>query len=380
VIGLGINGLGVVRALGRAGVPVVGVWSGPHEAGRRSKYCLPIRIPPTRSPGTIDVLLHALGPMRERPVLLATSDEDAAWINDEQRALEPHFRFNTVTQRLFRRLISKIGISGLVRDHGVDAPATWHFDTVEEFLEGSRMLPLPILVKPADTFRHILPRGAKNELFKDAVALEQYVRSFPDNVRDMVFQEVVPSGDGCIYVCIVLLDRDGRAVLRYSGRKIRQYEPDYGVTCYGVSEWNDEVVAISTRFLEAIGFQGLCTLEFARHRDTRRYLLLEANPRSYYHNALCTDCGINFPLAEYTLLIGERPPEATQQDGIRWIDLPRDLGSFYRKHRAGALGTAEWVRSAFSARSFASFALDDPAPWLQEMVHLARLSARTLFS
>jgi predicted ATP-grasp superfamily ATP-dependent carboligase len=196
----------------------------------------------------------------------------------------------------------------------------------------------------------------------------------------MVFQEIVPSGDCHIYVCTVLLDSSGQPVLRYTGRKIRQYEPDYGVTCLGVSEWNEEVATIATRFLQAIGFRGLCTIEFARHRITGRYLLLEANPRSYYHNALCTDSGVNFPLAEYSLLIGGSPPSRQQRDGIYWIDLPRDLGSFYRKRRDGALSTAQWLRSALRARSFASFAFDDPLPWLQETSQLARLSARTLLS
>src|SRR5207244_1946668 len=166
--------------------------------------------------------------------------------------------------------------------------------------------------------------------------------------------------------------------LRYTGRKLRQYKPDYGVTCFGVSEWNAEVADIATRFLQGIGYRGLCTLEFARHRGTGRYLLLEANPRSYYPNALATASGLNFPLAEYRLLMGEAlPAPARQKDGVHWIDFPRDLGSFYRKMRAGQMTTAAWMRSLSKARSFASFAIDDPAPWLVESIAvLARVDGR----
>ena len=154
---------------------------------------------------------------------------------------------------------------------------------------------------------------------------------------------------------------------RYTGRKLRQYKPDYGVTCFGVSEWNAEVADIATRFLQGIRYRGLCTLEFAHHRGTGRYLLLEANPRSYCPNALATASGLNFPLAEYRLLMGEAlPAPARQKDGVHWIDFPRDLGSFYRKMRAGQMTTAAWMRSLSKARSFASFAIDDPAPWLDE--------------
>jgi len=377
VLGLGINGLAVVRALGRAGVPVIGVWSGREEPGRRSRYCRPVRIATDRSPQTLSLLLRELGPTADRPVLFPTTDADAAWINEEQEALGRHFRFHTVTRELFGRLASKLGLIGLLREQRIEAPLTLHFDGLEEFERGRERLAAPTLVKPVDTFRRVLPGGVKNELFLDAASFTAYVRSAARHLPDMVFQEVVPSGDGRIYVCTVLLDANGQVVLRYTGRKIRQYKPDYGVTCFGVSEWNEEVAGIGTRFLQAIGFRGLCTLEFARHRGTGRFLLLEANPRSYYHNGLCTDCGVNFPLAEYSLLVGDPPPPAVRQrDGLHWIDLVRDLGSFYRKRRNGELTALAWLRSASKARSFASFALDDPGPWIQETVQLAALLAR----
>ena len=233
--------------------------------------------------------------------------------------------------------------------------------------ERASALPVPILVKPVDTYRQTLPAGAKNELFSDRASLLAFVRSHPAQLPDMVFQEVVPSGDGHIHFCTVLMDASGSPVLRYTGRKLRQYKPDYGVTCFGVSEWNAEVADIATRFLQGIRYRGLCTLEFAHHRGTGRYLLLEANPRSYYPNALATASGLNFPLAEYRLLMGEAlPAPARQKDGVHWIDFPRDLGSFHRKMRAGQLTTAAWMRSLSKARSFASFAIDDPAPWLDE--------------
>jgi D-aspartate ligase len=367
VLGLGINGLGVVRALGRAGVPVVGAWSGRDEAGRLSRYCRPVRLAAPRSPATLDDLLGVLGPTGDRPALFATCDADAAWINEQQERLREHFRFHAVGRDLFRRLESKRGIAELLREQRIEAPRTEHFESLQQFEDGMAALPMPVLVKPVDTYCRMLPAGAKNELFSDRASLLAFVRSHPAHLPDMVFQEVVPSGDGHIHICTILMDATGRPVLGYTGRKLRQYKPDYGVTCFGVSEWNDEVAGIATRFLHGIGYRGLCTLEFARHRGTGRYLLLEANPRSYYPNALYSDSGLNFPLAEYRLLLGQPLPAAPRQkDGVHWIDFSRDLGSFYRKRRAGQLTAAAWIASLCKARSFASFALDDPAPWLDE--------------
>ena len=367
VLGLGINGLGVVRALGRAGIPVLGAWTGRDEAGRLSRYSRPVRLTAQRSGLALDDLLHALGGATDRPALFATCDADAAWINEQQQLLQGHFRFHAVERDLFRRLESKRGIVELLREQRIEAPRTEHFESLQQLEERASALPVPVLVKPVDTYRRTLPAGAKNELFSDRASLLAFVRSHPAQVPDMVFQEVVPSGDGHIHFCTVLMDASGSPVLRYTGRKLRQYKPDYGVTCFGVSEWNAEVADIATRFLQGIRYRGLCTLEFAHHRGTGRYLLLEANPRSYYPNALATASGLNFPLAEYRLLMGEAlPAPARQKDGVHWIDFPRDLGSFYRKMRAGQMTTAAWMRSLSKARSFASFAIDDPAPWLDE--------------
>ena len=258
-----------------------------------------------------------------------------------------------------------------LREHGIEFPRTDYFESMRQFEERAAALPMPILVKPVDTYRRTLPAGAKNRFFSDRGLLLAFVRSHPAHLPDMVFQEVVPSGDGHIYFCTVLMDASSKPVLCFTGRKLRQYKPDYGVTSFGVSEWNDDVARIATRFLEAIGYRGLCTVEFARHRGNGRYLLLEANPRSYYPNTLACDSGLNFPLAEYRLLTGEPLPAlARQKDGVHWIDLPRDLGSFYRKLRARQLGPAAWALSLSKARSFASFAIDDPAPWLEESLAL----------
>jgi predicted ATP-grasp superfamily ATP-dependent carboligase len=371
VLGLGINGLGVVRALGRAGIPVVGTWSGRDEAGRLSRYSRPVRLTAHRSAQALDDLLHALGGKGDRPVLFATCDADAAWMNEQQDVLREHFRFHAVGRELFSRLESKRGIVELLREQGIEAPRTEHFDSLREFDERAPALPMPLLVKPIDTYRRMLPAGAKNELFSNHDSLIAFVRLHPAHLPDMVFQEVIPSGDGHIHFCTILMDASGHPSLRYTGRKLRQYRPDYGVTCFGLSEWNEEVASIATRFLQGVGYRGLCTLEFARDRRTGRYLLLEANPRSYYPNALATDSGLNFPLAEYRLLMGEAlPASPRQEDGLHWIDFPRDLGSFYRKLRAGQVTTAAWVRSLSKARSFASFALDDPGPWLDESFSL----------
>lgn len=370
VLGMGIGGLGVARSLGRAGVPVIGLWSAHDEVGRLSRYCRAVRAPAVAGDETLATLRAVTAAEEEKPALLPTTDAYAEWINERQAGLRDFFRFHTVDRTLFHRLNSKLSPE-LAREHGLAAPRTEQFEAVEVLEQSIGSFRFPVVVKPIDTFRRRLPSGVKNAVFDAVDPLVDYVRSSRPHLADMVFQEVVPSGDGHIHVCTVLCDGGGEPLLVYTGRKLRQYPPDYGVTCFGLSERNEELARLSTGFLRAIGYRGLCTLEFARDRETGTYVFIEANLRSYYHNQLFTDAGVDFALAEYRLLTsGERPRPAVQKEGIRWLDLPRDLGSYYR---SGAhLNAGDWLRSVFAARSFAAFALDDPAPGLYETGQLAR--------
>jgi predicted ATP-grasp superfamily ATP-dependent carboligase len=133
--------------------------------------------------------------------------------------------------------------------------------------------------------------------------------------------------------------------------------------------------------MQAVGYRGACTLEFAEDRETGEYLFLEVNLRSYYHNQLFYDCGLNFPLAEYDLLTGQPASHSIvrlQQEGLHWVDFNRDLGSFYHKNRRGELGLSDWLRSLAKARSFAAFSIDDPKPWLRRSLALLGILARNI--
>jgi predicted ATP-grasp superfamily ATP-dependent carboligase len=130
-------------------------------------------------------------------------------------------------------------------------------------------------------------------------------------IENTILQEVIKSGDGHIYICSVYFDGESQPLGIYTGRKIRQYLPDFGVTCFGESVIEPKVLELTIEFLQKIKFKGLGTAEFAKDRIGGEYLFLELNGRSYYHNILFTDCGINLPYINYCDLT-EKPCTITQ--------------------------------------------------------------------
>jgi predicted ATP-grasp superfamily ATP-dependent carboligase len=366
VLGLGINGLGVVRSLGRVSVHVVGFYSFDEEIGRFSRYCQAVHLAPDITPDKmLKVILEVSDHFKAPPVLYATTDAYAQWINDYQHQLCKRFLFHSVEKSLFAQINTKLGLIHLVKEHGIQSPWTDHFERLEEIEQAASGFPYPVIVKPVNTFDRILPDGAKNVIFEDVHSLLSYVSSHPDYLGNMIFQEVIPSGDGNVYICTVLMDEKSNLLLSYTGRKIRQYKPDYGVTCFGVSERIEALVALCNCFMHGIGYRGIATLEFVKDRNTGRFLFIEINPRSYYHNQLFYDCGLNFPWVEYCVLTGRSRGNLSpkQRDGIHWLDFNKDLASFYLKCRSGKLRIGEWTKTLLKSRSFATLALDDFKPF-----------------
>jgi predicted ATP-grasp superfamily ATP-dependent carboligase len=94
--------------------------------------------------------------------------------------------------------------------------------------------------------------------------------------------------------------------------------------------------------------------------------LIELNPRLWQQNAHATASGINFPLIQYRDLTGPPPaPRVAFKSGVRWLDAVADFQAFWAYRQAGELSAREWLASLRGTRSFATFAFDDPGPYLK---------------
>jgi len=127
-----------------------------------------------------------------------------------------------------------------------------------------------------------------------------------------------------------------------------------------------ELAELGWRFLKGIDYRGITSIEFKRDDRDGRLKLIELNPRLWQQNAQATACGVNFPLIQFRDLTGSAPsPQLRFKEGVRWLDLQADFQAFWAYRRAGELSTLAWLRSIAGARSFATFALDDPGPFLK---------------
>ena len=86
----------------------------------------------------------------------------------------------------------------------------------------------------------------------------------------------------------------------------------------------------------------------------------------WQQNVHATVCGMNFPLLQYLDLTGQNPEPLTEfAEGVKWLDSTADFQSFWDYCRRGELSPWDWVRSWRGTKAFATFAWDDPGPFLK---------------
>ena len=345
-----VNGLAAIRSLGRAGIRVLAVDHRPSALGFRSKYAERFLCPDLHADEKRFVaFVRALGEV----VVFPTHDDSLnvlAEYLDDLPVLAPFPAWDVL-----EGLQSKRTQLELAAALGIDTPRTEHPSTAGEARGAAEELGLPVLVKPEHPvgFKHRFHRQAfRCESLNDVVTAFTQAEEFAPMV-----QELVPGGDDALFTVGSYLDRNGRPLGVFCGRKLRQTPPGIGTCRVGEAVWVQEVVEDALRLLAGFGYYGLSQVEFKRDARDGRYKLMEINARLWQWHGLATACGVDLPRIAYDDLTGAAPTEAVMDgQGKRWAItlLPGERPLPQRPPYVDAV-----------------FALDDPKPGL---VHVARVA------
>jgi len=382
VLGLGENGYGVVRALAGQGVALVGFHREHAEFGRYSRLCEARFLAPSLDDAAICRELVAQARLcGGRPVLVPTSDEYAALLASRASLLAPHFLFHWVDEDCLADIIDKARILRICELAGVPVPRTRVTVANDDPASLARELVYPCLIKPNRSFRTPFPAGLKNFVAATRDQLVGFYRSQPQLLGATICQEVIAGGDGDIFQCTVLVGRSGGAPVLFSTRKLHQYPPGYGVMCFGRSESNPVVEAMTLRMLEQLQYRGLASLEFKYRPADGSFHFIEMNPRLPWYNQLFATAGVNLAHLAYRDLTGDAlpVPRAIQENGVYWLSLKLDFGWFLRTRRSAAMPLLSWLLSVARARSHAWFNWFDPQPFARASLDLLGMLMQRLF-
>lgn len=370
VLGTEVNGIAVIRSLGRLGVRCAAIRTASrHDVAPHSRYLSFVHDVARDAPDALlaDAVGEVAGRLGGAPgtVLIPTTDRFSEFLGRMQGQLPGRLIACNPDRSTCEAFLDKWTTAEICAANGILIPRTECPASPEALRDVAGSIRFPVIVKPRHTFGTQFP--GKNAVFEDPDSLLRFF-SNASLLGHCVVQEIISSGDGDILVVATYSGSDGKVKACYSGRKLRQYLPDYGATCFGISERHPELEQSTRRFLDAIGYKGFAALEFARSRTDGKAYFLELNTRTYYHNQLFADVGVDLNQVGFLDASGQdvatTASSLRQRDGIVWLDFRRDVQSMKIKRRQGRLTLAAWGWSLLRARSFAIWNARDPLPFV----------------
>ena len=360
------GGLGIVRSLGRLGVPVYSVDADYWEPAFTSRYCrgrfvLNTEIGP---PGaSIARLLDVGQKLGGRPILIPTTDHGAIWVAEHAAVLQQRYCFPRQDAALVRLLCDKARMQDLARRSGVptaQAVVPRSKEDVEQFLE-TALFPIMVKATDADRLRRRVG-GTKFVIHTARELLELYSKAEDREDPNLLIQEFIPGDD---WMFDGYFDKNGQCLFGVTGKKIRRFPVNTGVTSLGVCLPNETVRETTLEFMKAIGYHGILDIGYRYDQRDGQYKVLDVNPRIGCTFRLFTATnGMDVALALYLDMTGQPVPLAQAAEGRKWIVEDFDLFSALRAWRDHRLLLKDWGRSLSGVQETACFALDDPLPFL----------------
>ncbi len=369
VIGGDFLALGVVRSLGRQGIPVW-VLASEHLLATTSRYAL--RALPWPLGDEAEQVEYLLG-LADRHhldgwVLFPTGDEAAALLARAHARLAERFRLAVAPWETLRWAYDKRLTYQLAADLGVDYP--WTRYPVSRAQLAALDCPYPAILKPAYkkevTNPFVRAKAWRVEDREALLARYDAACSLVDPSIIML-QDLVPGG-GEAQFSYAALCFEGRSLASLTARRTRQYPVDFGRSSSYVE--TVEVPGIeepSRRLIAAMRYTGLVEVEYKWDRRDGRHKLLDINPRVWGWHTLGRRAGVDFPYLYWRMLQGEPVPEVRARSGASWVHLAADALAGAHAIRHGSLSARAYIGSLLRWPEPAVFAADDFLPALAEL-------------
>lgn len=371
------HGLGVVRSLGRQGVPVDVVSFDRRDVATSSRFVRDvIRAPhPDDEAAFLAVLLDAAD---RRPGALLVPASDAALglvARHKPRLEDAGLIVASDGEDVTETLLNKARTFALASSAGVPGPATFTPSDEEDVRRFCASAEFPAVLKPelSHVYRQLVGvKWTRLESTDDAVRAYAVARSLD---LEVVLQELIPGDElcGAVYNSYFW---DGEPLVEFTSRKIRNSPPDTGSPSVVVSEWIPEVAEQGRRLLQAAKFSGYSCTEFKRDPRDGEYKVMEVNARHNLSSLLATRCGLNFPWMQYQHLVdGVVPEQRDYEQGVYWIDITRDIRNV--RHYLGRPGysVGRFLTPYRRSRVFAVLDSHDIGPAAARGLDTARVMA-----
>lgn len=357
--------LGIVRSLGRLGVPVYVADAEARSPAALSRYCRKaFRCDPRQPVAAVRTLLDVSRQLERRPILVPTTDDAAMFVADHAATLRDAFRVPEVGAPLVRDLCNKKRMHFLARECGVPTAQALFPQCREDVRRFAEDATFPVMLKGIDGLR-LWRRGGERMFIvhSRAALLEAYEALEEPDEPNLMLQEYIPGGDDTVWMFNGYFDARSACLAGFTGKKIRQYPVHRGATTLGICLANETVARTTRDFMRALGYRGILDIGYRFDARDGQFKVLDVNPRvGATFRLFVGEQGLDVVRALYLDLTGQAVPLDAAREGRRWLVEDLDVASSFRYRREGTLTARAWLRSLRGVEESAYLAGDDLLP------------------
>ena len=309
--------------------------------------------------------------------IVPLSDRALVAVGPLDRALRAKTTVMCPTPEIVDRVLDKTQTVAFAKQCGVRVPESYTAVDLTALDTLRSVLRFPLIAKGRSRHRLV---GFKVAYFNTYETLRERSAADPDFLPNVLLQEYV-RGDGLLFA--VLMD-GGEALSVFQHRRLKELPATGGVGVMLESEAPDPAITEQAcAILRAIGWNGMCCVEFRHDRASGGLWLLEVNGRYWGSLTSATACGLDYPWYHWQLARGMTPAiPATYRSGVctRWIagDVARLRGVWNGSGTAGPTSFSKWRETLRFVADFrpgthaAPWSASDPLPAMQELWYAVR--------
>jgi predicted ATP-grasp superfamily ATP-dependent carboligase len=382
VIGGDYQGLGIVRSLGRHGVPVC-VVDDERSIARFSKYAKTfVHLTDLRDQRkAVDGLLETGKRLKLNGwVLYPTREELVAAISNNRAELSELFRVPTPGWESIKWAWDKRNTYRLAQELGIPTPLTHYPQDLDELSQLDGLEP-PFALKPAIKEHFIYATKAKAWRANSHAELRTLYQKASElaGFGEIMVQDLIPGG-GSQQFSYCAFFRHGEAVGQMVTRRRRQHPLEFGRASTYVETVDVPILEeFSKRFLRAIDYYGLVEVEYKLDPRDSQYKLLDVNARTWGYHSLGARAGVDFSYMLYQDQVGLPVAFCKGRPGLSWVRTTTDVPAAMMAILAGDTTARGYLRSLKNCNSEAVFSASDPLPGLAEVALIPYLAIKRGF-
>ncbi len=361
-------GLGIVRSLGRLGVPVYSVVNDTRAPANFSRYgktfCFPNLTDRTNDVQLLEYLAEVADKLGRKSVLIPTTDLYARFVSRQRTILESSFLFQKCDPDLVESLCSKQSMNELASGHDVPTARTFVPTSMMSVHEYTKHALFPVVVKAVDWTQVNGRPSTKSVIMHSSDELINN-GSFNNGGEfpNVMLQEYIGGRGTLDWIFNGYFDHQSNCLFYSTGKKLRQAPIYTGYSTLGECSANQIVYDTSVKFLRNIGYTGIVDIDYRYDPRDGLYKILDVNPRvGATFRLFAGRYGLDVIRAMYLDITGQKVPHDSQMEGRKWIVEDSDLRSAYEGYKNGDFNLRSYLGSFRGVREGAWMALDDPSP------------------